>query len=99
MAGRMPLPRRWTDDKTSDRMRLPHQYARIDSAVRRELVDHEASDGYPLSGVLHLPPGGAPDTVVLAMHPRGDFTRHYLAPALAAGGYAFMGAVTRHLNN
>jgi hypothetical protein len=80
-------------------MRLPHQFAHIDPAVRRELVDHEATDGHPLSGVLYLPSRGEPDTVVLAMHPRGDFTRHYLAPQLAGGGYAFMGAVTRHLNN
>jgi hypothetical protein len=80
-------------------MRLPHQFTHLDPAVRREIVDHEASDGYPLSGVLYRPPGREPDTAVLAMHPRGDFTRHYLAPQLAAGGYAFMGAVTRHLNN
>jgi hypothetical protein len=80
-------------------MRLPHQFDRIDPAVRREIVDHEASDGYPLSGVLYSPPRGDPDTAVLAMHPRGDFTRHYLAPQVAGGGYAFMGAVTRHLNN
>ncbi len=80
-------------------MRLPHQFASIDPAVRREIVDHEGADGYPLSGILYLPPRGEPDVVVLAMHPRGDFTRHYLAPQLTAGGYAFMGAVTRHLNN
>ncbi len=80
-------------------MRLPHQFERIDPAIRREIVDHEAADGYPLSGLLYLPRHGEPDTVVLAMHPRGDFTRHYLAPQLAGGGYAFMGAVTRHLNN
>lgn len=80
-------------------MRLPHQFTHLDPAVRREIVDHEASDGYPLSGILYRPSGREPDTAVLAMHPRGDFTRHYLAPQLAAGGYAFMGAVTRHLNN
>src|SRR5262245_23484985 len=84
---------------TSDRMRLPHQFTHLDPAIRREVVDHEATDGYPLSGLLYLPSNGEPDTVLLAMHPRGDFTRHYMAPKLAAGGYAFMGAVTRHLNN
>jgi hypothetical protein len=85
--------------KTNDFMRLPHQFTSLDPAIRREVVDHEATDGYPLSGLLYLPAVRDPDTVVLAMHPRGDFTRHYLAPQLAGGGYAFMGAVTRHLNN
>jgi hypothetical protein len=33
------------------------------------------------------------------MHPRTDFGRHYLAPALAGAGFAFLGATTRHLNN
>ena len=80
-------------------MRLPHQFTAIDPGIRREILDHEAADGFPLSGLLYLPPRHDPDTVVLAMHPRGDFTRHYLAPQLASGGYAFVGAVTRHLNN
>lgn len=80
-------------------MRLPHQFAGIDPAIQREIVDHEASDGHPLSGVLYTPPRRTTDVAVLAMHPRGDFTRHYLAPHLAAAGYAFLGAVTRHLNH
>jgi hypothetical protein len=80
-------------------MRIPHQFTSIDPAVRREIIEHEATDGFPLSGLLYLPPGREPDTVVLVMHPRGDFTRHYLAPQLTAAGYAFMGAVTRHLNH
>jgi pimeloyl-ACP methyl ester carboxylesterase len=80
-------------------VRLPHQYARLDPAVRREVVDYEAADGYPLAGALHRPPRTNPDVAVLAMHPRVDFSRHYLAPALVAAGYAFLGAVTRHLGN
>jgi pimeloyl-ACP methyl ester carboxylesterase len=80
-------------------VRLPHQLTHLDPAVRREIVDHEAADGVPLSGILYRPPRADPDAVLLAMHPRVDFTRHYLAPALVAGGYAFMGAVTRHLHN
>jgi pimeloyl-ACP methyl ester carboxylesterase len=80
-------------------VRLPHQFASLDPAVRRELVEHEAADGFPLSGILYRPSRTDPDVVLLAMHPRVDFTRHYLAPALAGAGYGFMGAVTRYLHN
>src|SRR5215475_6213274 len=81
------------------RIQLPHHYQRIDPAIRRELVDHAAADGFPLSGLLYLPPRGEPDTVVVAMHPRVDFARHYLAPSVAAAGYAFFGTASRYLNN
>ncbi len=81
------------------RIQLPHHYRSLDPAIRREIVDHAAADGFPLSGVLYLPPTGEPDVCVVAMHPRVDFSRHYLAPGLAAGGYAFFGAHTRYLNN
>jgi pimeloyl-ACP methyl ester carboxylesterase len=81
------------------RLQLPHEYAQIDDAIRRELVTHAAADGYPLTGILHLPPRGDPPVALLAMHPRGDFSRHYLAPALVGAGYAFFGATTRYLNH
>ena len=80
-------------------MRFPHQLDRLDPTVRRDLTDYEAADGLPLSGVLYRPPTRDPDVVVLAMHPRVDFTRHYLAPALLSAGYAFCGANTRYLHN
>src|SRR5437667_346561 len=80
-------------------VRLPFHWSAIDPAVRREIVYHHAADGVPLSGILYLPPSREPGTAVLAMHPRGDFTRHYLAPKLAAAGYAFLGTTTRYLNN
>jgi hypothetical protein len=80
-------------------VRFPHQYDRIDPSVRREAVDYEAADGFPLSGLLHLPARGEPRTAVLAMHPRGDFSRHYMAPALVDAGYAFLGGNSRYLNN
>jgi hypothetical protein len=81
------------------KMQIPFHYDEIDPAVRRELVYFDAADGFPLGGVLYRPPRGEPATVMLAMHPRGDFTRHYLAPALADAGWAFLGATTRYLNN
>src|SRR2546427_13252965 len=78
--------------------RLPFHWSTIDPAIRREIVHHHAADGVPLSGVLYLPLRTDPAAVVLAMHPRGDFSRHYLAPALAAAGYAFLGATTPSLH-
>jgi hypothetical protein len=81
-------------------IRRPHEYVSIDPAVRRELVDLHAADGMPLgTGILHLPARRDPDVAVVAMHPRVDFARHYLVPALTGAGYAFLGCPTRHLNN
>jgi pimeloyl-ACP methyl ester carboxylesterase len=81
------------------RLQFPHCYATLDPGVRRELVAHAASDGFPLTGVLHRPAARDPDVAVLAMHPRVDFSHHYLVPGLTAGGYAFMGSTTRYLNH
>ena len=68
-------------------IRRPHEYATLDPAVRRELVDLSAADGLPLgTGILHLPPHGDPDVAVVAMHPRVDFARHYLVPYLTTRG-------------
>jgi alpha-beta hydrolase superfamily lysophospholipase len=81
-----------------ERIVLPHSYRALDPAVRREIVEHAAADGIPLGGVLYRPRAD-PDAVVLAMHPRADFSRHYLVPQLTAAGYAFLGATTRYLNH
>jgi pimeloyl-ACP methyl ester carboxylesterase len=83
----------------AERIVFPHCYRALDPAVRREIVDHAAADGWPLTGILYRPPATDPDTVVLAMHPRADFSRHYLVPQLTAAGYAFMGATSRYLNH
>src|SRR4030095_15650773 len=40
------------------RLQLPHHYRSLDPAIRRELVDHAGADGFPLSGLLYLPPRG-----------------------------------------
>ena len=75
---------------------LPHEYQQLDPEVRRETVDHPTA---PTPGVLYLPPRTDPDVALLAMHPRADFSRHYLVPHLVEAGYAFLGAPTRYLNN
>jgi pimeloyl-ACP methyl ester carboxylesterase len=82
-----------------DRINYPHEFVALDPAVRREIVNHAAADGIPLSGVLHLPARKDPDAVLLAMHPRVDFSQHYLVPHAVGAGYAFMGSRTRNLNN
>lgn len=77
----------------------PPDYRAIDPRVRTEHVRFHAEDGMPLLGTFHLPESGSPDVVALVMHPRGDFTRHYMAPHLALAGYAVFGCTTRHLHN
>jgi hypothetical protein len=82
------------------RLRFPHHFAEIDPSVRREAVDLWAADGFPIgAGTLYRPARSDPDVAILAMHPRVDFSRHYLAPKLVAAGYAFLGTASRYLNN
>ena len=47
-------------------------------------------DGNAAKGTLYSPPGREPrtTTVVVLMHPRVDFSRHYLIPALVGAGHA-----------
>jgi hypothetical protein len=86
----------------------PPHFRACDPRVRREVLAMHALDGHPLAAQLYLPPlpdghvgplPRDPDTVLLLMHPRGDFQLHYTAPHLALGGYAVCGATTRHLHN
>ena len=79
--------------------RLPFAFAHLDTAVRREIVYVEATDTGQSFGVLYRPPSGEPRTVVYLMHPRGEFTRHYVVPPLTARGYAVFGHNSRYLNN
>lgn len=84
---------------SAEPLRLPHEYAAIDPAVGQENVRFAAADRLPLQGRLYLPAGREADTALLAMHPRADFSRHYLAPHAVGAGYAFFAAATRYLNN
>jgi hypothetical protein len=78
--------------------RLPFAFTAL-PAVRREIVYLDASDGAQSFGVLYRPPGAEPRTAVYLMHPRGEFTRHYVVPGLTARGYAVFGHNSRYLNN
>jgi hypothetical protein len=42
---------------------------------------------------------GGEDSVVCVMHPRGDFTRHYVVPGLVEAGFAVFCQNSRWLNN
>ncbi|GBD12251.1 hypothetical protein HRbin24_00252 [bacterium HR24] len=76
-----------------------HQYYETLEGVHREPVVVTASDGIQTLGLLHEPPTGRARTALLVIHPRADFTRHYLAPLLAQRGYAVLGHNSRYVNN
>ena len=79
--------------------RLPFAFTELDPAVRREVIYIDASDAGQSFGVLYRPPAHDPRTVVYLMHPRAEFTRHYVVPGLTAHGYAVFGQDSRYLNN
>lgn len=59
----------------------------------------ESEDRANSHGVLWLPPGRRPRTVLTLMHPRGDFLRHYAVPALLEAGYAVWTQNSRWVGN
>jgi hypothetical protein len=79
--------------------RLPFAFTSLDPDVRRDVVYLEASDTAQSFGILYRPAKREPRTAVYLMHPRGEFTRHYVVPGLTARGYAVFGQNSRYLNN
>lgn len=79
--------------------RLPFAFTSLDPRVSREPVYLEATDTGQSFGILYCPPGRRPKTVFYLMHPRGEFSRHYVVPGLTARGYAVFGHNSRYLNN
>ncbi|MES4792656.1 MAG: hypothetical protein C4321_06400 [Chloroflexota bacterium] len=79
--------------------RLPFAFTSLDPAVSQEPVYLEASDTGQSFGILYCPPGRRPKTVFYLMHPRGEFSRHYVVPGLTERGYAVFGHNSRYLNN
>ena len=79
--------------------RLPFAFTRLDPSVRREAVYLEATDTAQSFGILYRPANRAPKAVVYLMHPRAEFTRHYVVPPFTARGYAVFGQNSRYINN
>lgn len=79
--------------------RLPFAFTHLDPEVRLDIVYLDATDTAQSFGVLYRPATREPKTAVYLMHPRGEFTRHYVVPGLTARGYAVFGQNSRYLNN
>jgi pimeloyl-ACP methyl ester carboxylesterase len=50
-------------------------------------------------GALYEPPGRTARTAVYLMHPRAEFSRHYVVPGLVTAGFAVFCHNSRYLNN
>src|SRR6185295_14415525 len=86
-----------TQPKPAPARRLPFAFSHLDASVRREVVFLEATDTAQSTGILYLPPSGDPRTAIYLMHPRGDFSRHYVVPGLTARGYGVFCQNSRYL--
>jgi hypothetical protein len=67
------------------------------AATRCEPLRLETPDRAAAHGWLYA--RGGEDTVVCLMHPRADFSRHYLVPGLVEAGFAALCLNSRWLNN
>lgn len=99
LAGDWPAELTMTQASEERVRRLPFAFTHLDPAVRREVTWLDASDTAQSFGILYRPPSGNPKTAVYLMHPRGEFTRHYVVPGLTGRGYAVFGHNSRYLNN
>lgn len=88
-----------TQESVGRGRRLPFAFSELDASVRRDVTWLEATDTAQSFGILYRPANREPKTVVYLMHPRGEFTRHYVVPGLVARGYAVFGQNSRYLNN
>lgn len=79
--------------------RLPFAFAHLDPSVRKDVVYLDASDTAQSFGILYRPANHEPNTCFYLMHPRGEFTRHYVVPPLTDRGYAVFGQNSRYINN
>src|SRR5271154_6932061 len=80
-------------------LRYPIDFGDIDASIRQRPVQLYAADFGKSRGILYLPAGGKPRTVVIMAHPRAEFSMHYSIPYWVAAGFAAFGFNTRYLNN
>ncbi len=78
--------------------RLPFAFTSLDPSVRQQVVYLNANDTAQSFGILYRPANHDPKTALYLMHPRGEFTRHYIVPGMVARGYAVFGHNSRYLN-
>ena len=84
---------------TDYRLRYPIDFGDIDASIRQRPVQLYAADFGKSRGILYMPAGGKPRSVVIMAHPRADFSTHYSIPYWVAAGFAAFGFNTRYLNN
>jgi alpha-beta hydrolase superfamily lysophospholipase len=72
----------------------------VDDFANVEVVTLNAHDGTQVRGLYWTPKRNPkPKVVVVAAHPRVDFSQHYTFPDLLRAGYGCLGANTRSVNN
>ena len=84
---------------TDYQLRYPIDFGDIDASIRQRPVQLYAADFGKSRGILYMPAGGKPRTVVIMAHPRADFSTHYSIPFWVEAGFAAFGFNTRYLNN
>ena len=78
----------------------PMNMRRMPGSFDVENLSLKAPDMREHRGLFWSPKGNKnPKTAVVVMHPRADFTHHYIIPRLVDAGFACLGANTRNPNN
>lgn len=77
----------------------PVEFETLPAGTQYRVERVVAADGVPSRGILYWKGARVPPTLIYLMHPRSDFSRHYLIPALVETGYAAFGHASRWANN
>jgi len=88
-----------TEKKAYGHAARPVEFEELPAGAHYRVERVVAADGVPSRGILYWKRARVPRTLVYLMHPRSDFSRHYLIPALMEIGYAAFGHAGRWVNN